>query len=106
MKSVFKLFLLTILLCCHISTVFEFSDTEKKANFKNESHTYIHTEEETEAYTVKIVKQIDDLVQFNDYCNHYSNTSEQDNLSTSPIFKAIPPPKSNRLYLYHSVFLI
>lgn len=45
MKKGLKILLLIILSCCYINTVFEFSDTEKKANFENEAHTYINKEQ-------------------------------------------------------------
>ena len=45
MKKGLKIFLLIILSCCYFNTVFEFSDTEKKANFENEAHSYINKEQ-------------------------------------------------------------
>jgi hypothetical protein len=41
MKAYIKIVLLTLISCCYVNTVFEFSDIEEKANFENESHTYI-----------------------------------------------------------------
>ena len=41
MKGYIKIFLLILISCCYVNTVFEFSDTEEKANFENESHAYI-----------------------------------------------------------------
>lgn len=41
MKGYIKIFFLILISCCYVNTVFEFSDTEKKANFESESHTYI-----------------------------------------------------------------
>ena len=45
MKKGVKIFLLIILSCCYLNTVFEFSDTEKKINFENETHSYINKEQ-------------------------------------------------------------
>ena len=60
MKSVIKIFLLTLLSCCYINTVFEFSDTEKKANFENESHCYIHQDNnDLTTPTAKTVQHFD-----------------------------------------------
>ena len=41
MKKQFKILLLILVSFCYGNTVFEFSDTEKKANFENESHVYV-----------------------------------------------------------------
>ena len=106
MKSIFKIILLTLISCCYLNTVFEFSNTEKKANFENETHTYIHAENESQAYTVKTARHHDDLVHFIDYFHHYLIASEKSNPSVFPFYKNTPPSKSNKLYLYHSVFLI
>ncbi len=63
MKSVFKILLLSIISCCYLNTVFEFSDTEKKSNFENENHTYIQqdTQNLNVPYT-KAVKQLDNVI--------------------------------------------
>ena len=45
MKKRLKILLLIILSCCYFNTIFEFSDTEKKANFENEAHTYTNKEQ-------------------------------------------------------------
>ncbi|RVT75399.1 hypothetical protein EOD40_11610 [Flavobacterium sufflavum] len=41
MKGYTKIVLLILISCCYVNTVFEFSDTEEKANFENESRIYI-----------------------------------------------------------------
>jgi hypothetical protein len=40
-KGYIKILLLILISCCYINTVFEFSDTKKKANFENEIHAYV-----------------------------------------------------------------
>ena len=104
MKRGLKIFLLIILSCCYFNTVFEFSDTEKKINFENETHFYIHQDNQSLNITyTKTVKQLDNTVI---------------NWQTKTIFPAIinvafskaksikfsPPPE--RIYLRNSVFLI
>ncbi len=41
---VFKLKILffSLISCCYLNTVFEFSDIEEKQNFQNETHIYIY----------------------------------------------------------------
>lgn len=41
---VFKLKILffSLISCCYLNTVFEFSDIEEKQNFQNETHTYTY----------------------------------------------------------------
>ena len=41
MKGYIKILFLLVISCCYVNTVFEFSDTEKKTHFENESHAYI-----------------------------------------------------------------
>ena len=38
----FKILLFTLISCCYINTVFEFSDNEEKLNFEKESHSYVY----------------------------------------------------------------
>jgi len=38
----FKILLFTLISCCYINTVFEFSDNEEKLNFEKESHSYVN----------------------------------------------------------------
>lgn len=37
----FKILFLTLISCCYLNTVFEFSDNEEKLNFEKETHSYI-----------------------------------------------------------------
>lgn len=40
----FKILFFTLISCCYINTVFEFSDNEEKLNFEKESHCYTYQE--------------------------------------------------------------
>ena len=104
MKSVLKILLLTLISCCYLNTVFEFSDNEKKTNFENESHTYIQQDNHNLSVTyTKTVKQLD-----NDIINWHS-------LTTSPIAsndtfsfaetKNFSPPPERRYILYASLLI-
>ena len=104
MKSVFKIILLTLISCCYLNTVFEFSDTEKKANFENEPHTYIQQDNHNLNVTyTKTAKQLD-----NDIINWHS-------VITSPIAsndtysfteaKNFSPPPERRYILYGSLLI-
>lgn len=44
MKSYFKIIIFTLISCCYVNTVFEFSDNEEKLNFEKESHCYTYQE--------------------------------------------------------------
>lgn len=37
----FKIIFFTLISCCYLNTVFEFSDNEEKHNFEKETHSYI-----------------------------------------------------------------
>lgn len=37
----FKILFFTLISCCYLNTVFEFSDNEEKLNFEKETHSYI-----------------------------------------------------------------
>lgn len=37
-----KILFFSLISCCYLNTVFEFSDIEEKQNFQNETHTYIN----------------------------------------------------------------
>ena len=106
LKKYFKILLLTLATCCYFNTVFEFSDTEKKTNFEKETHVYIHTEKETIAHSAKIEKHIDELVQLMDGYHQHLIASQKSSPSFLSVYKNLPSPKSNKLYLYDSVFLI
>ncbi|SEF84580.1 hypothetical protein SAMN04488130_103147 [Flavobacterium urumqiense] len=38
----FKILFFTLISCCYLNTVFEFSDNEEKLNFEKETHSYIY----------------------------------------------------------------
>lgn len=63
MKSFFKIIIFTLISCCYLNTVFEFSDIEKKSNFENEAHNYIQQDTQTLNTTYsKIVLQLDKVI--------------------------------------------
>ena len=53
----------TLISCCYLNTVFEFSDIERKSNFENEAHNYIQQDTQSLNTTYsKIVLQLDKVV--------------------------------------------
>lgn len=63
MQSYFKIILIAFISCFYLNTVFEFSDTEKEANFKNETHSYIQQDTQTLSSTYsKIVLQLGNVL--------------------------------------------
>ena len=92
MKSVFKIVLLTLISCCYLNTVFEFSDTEKKANFENETHIYIQQDNHNLNVTyTKTAKQLDNdiinwhsVITFPFASNDAFSFAETKNFSPSP----------------------
>ena len=104
MNRFFKIFLLLLITCCYANTVFEFLDNEKKANFENETHTYIQQDNHnlTETYT-KIVKQLDnEIISWHSVIT--SPIASNDTYSFAETKNFSPPPE--RLYLRYSVLLI
>lgn len=106
MKSFLKYFLILLTGICYFSVALEVSEAEQKLNYEKEAHTYIHAEKVTEVYTAKIAKHRDEFSQCINYCHHYLIASERSSTFDLSFFKNTLPPKSNKLYLYHSFFLI
>lgn len=104
MKSVFKTFLLSIVLCCYLNTVFEFLDNEKKSNFENETHTYIKQETQNLNFPyTKAVKQLDNLIVSWQTETSFSPLSN-DPFSFAEIKNFFPPPE--RRYILYASLLI
>lgn len=103
MKSIIKIFLLTLLFCCYINTVFEFSDSEKEANFENESHYYILQDNcNTTTLTTKKVQHIDIAFYVPHLLNFSANwTTKHFNFFSQRYFSS-----PGRLFLLHSSLLI
>ena len=102
MKSVMKIFLLTLLSCCYINTVFEFSDTEMKANFENESHNYIY--QDNNNLTTPIAKAVQHFdIAFDN--SHQLNFSAKCKYKKCKYFyyKYFKPP--DRLFLLYTSLL-
>ena len=105
MKSVIKIFLLTFLSCCYINTVFEFSDTEKKANFENESHCYIQQISADNADFSVTQNAPFNVLNFNIPNQHHFFTDEL-SLNSSSFYEKFFYPPPNKIYLLHSSLLI
>ena len=104
MKSVFKILLFTILSCCYLNTVFEFSDKEKNANFENETHSYIQQDIQTHFITcVKAVKQVDNvIIGWLPEINYPVSSANEVRLSQ---YKYFSPPPERRYILYASLLI-
>ncbi len=104
MKSVFKIVLLTLISCCYLNTVFEFSDTEKKTNFENETHTYIQQDNHNLNVTyTKTVKQIDNEIISWQTENTFPYVIN-DAFSFTKVKNFSPPPE--RRYILYASLLI
>lgn len=105
MKSYFKIILITLISCCYLNTVFEFSDTERRANFENETHNYIQQDTQTISNTYsKITLQPDKVIvykqtrTFNPFIVYINDTS---NYKTDYF---LPPPEHR--YIYYCSLII
>jgi hypothetical protein len=101
----FKIFLLTLISFCYGMTVFEFSDTEKKSNFENESHLYVqqHHDYSFENADLQTVPYFDITYDYPiRFCFDSTPIPSKDYLIYQKTF--IQPP--DRLFLLHSSFLI
>lgn len=105
MKKHFKIFLLLLISSCYGMTVFEFSDTEKKANFENESHIHVQQHHNYD-FTNDVTQRLPyfDIISYSPIFSNFASTliSSKDNLFYKNPF--VPPP--DRLYLLNSSFLI
>ncbi|MBC7511378.1 MAG: hypothetical protein H7320_21920 [Ferruginibacter sp.] len=104
MNPVFKILLLSLLSCCYLNTVFEFSDAEKKSNFENESHTYIQQDNhELNVNYAKTVKQPDsDIISRHSVIGFPFARKEAFKFSESEDFS---PPPERRYILYASLLI-
>jgi hypothetical protein len=83
--------------------VFEFVDNEKKANFENESHCYVHQDNNnTTIFTAKAVQHFDIAFDIAHRLNLSTNGTDKNFNSFSR--KYFSPP--DRLFLLHSSLLI
>ena len=99
MKKFLKIFLLSILSCCYINTVFEFSDTEKKANFENESHCYIHQDNsDLKTPTAKTVQLFDIAFHLQHSLTISANSVDKDNNLFHDKYFLSPPKKQFLLF--------
>ena len=104
MKSVFKILLFTLISCCYLNTVFEFSDKEKKANFENETHCYIQLDNQTHTFTcVKTVKQLDNVII--GWLPEISIPGGSSNAVGLSQYKYYSPPPERRYILYASLLI-
>ena len=86
-------------------TVFEFSDTEKKSNFENESHVYVqqHHDNSFEQADIQSVPHFN-IIPFTQICFYFESAliPSKDYLIYQKTFNQPP----DRLFLRHSSFLI
>jgi len=84
--------------------VFEFSDTEKKANFENETHTYIPQDNHNLNVTyTKTVKQLDNYI-INWHSVITFPVASNDTFSFAETKNFSPPPE--RRYILYASLLI
>ncbi|PWA10499.1 hypothetical protein DB891_04520 [Flavobacterium laiguense] len=105
MKGYIKIVLVILISCCYVNTVFEFSDTEEKVNFENESHAYI------QQFSNQTFANI--VTQSIPHCDINCDTLIQLHLSAIlPASKCISSyknssfPKPDKLFILYSSFLI
>lgn len=105
MKKHFKIFLLTLISFCYGMTLFEFSDTEKKSNFENESHVYVqqHHDYSFEQVDIQTVPNCE-LTSIYSIC-FYSDSDLIPSTDCLIYQKTFTQPP-DRLFLLHSSFLI
>lgn len=105
MKKQFKIVLIILVSFCYGNTVFEFSDTEKKVNFENESHVYVQQNHNPD-FGNDVMQSFPhfDIISHTPYFFNLGSTLilSKDNLYFKKSF--IPPP--DRLFLLNSSFLI
>lgn len=105
MKGYIKIFLLILISCCYVNTVFEFSDTEEKANFENESHAYIQQ--------FSNITLVNSVTQSIPHCDINCDTPIQCHLSVilpaskcNSFYKSSFFSKPDRLFILYSSYLI
>ena len=104
MKKFLKIFLLTVLMCCYVNTVFEFAESEKKANFENESHCYIHQDNSNlTSPTAKTVQHFDIAFVIPHRLELSANWKD---IYFNPFYYKHYPPPPTSLFLRHSSLLI
>ena len=104
MKSIFKIILLTLISCCYLNTVFEFSDAEKKANFENETHSYIQQDNQNLNITyTKTVKQLDNA--FISWQTEITFPHTDNDAFSFAETKNFFPPPERRYILYASLLI-
>ena len=103
MKSVIKILFLLLLAICYVNTIFEFSDNEK-ANFENESHCYIHIENND--LTTAIVKTVQHFYIAFVIPHRLELSANWKDIYLNPfIYKHSASPPT-RLFLWHSSLMI
>ena len=105
MKSFLKYFLVLLISICYSNSVFELDSNECKQNYGKETHVYTNAEKDSKTTTVKSVKHLDDLYLVVSFCYRYLVAADKGDQPSFALYNS-PPPKPDRLYLFHSVFLI
>jgi hypothetical protein len=104
---VFKLKILffSLISCCYLNTVFEFSDIEEKQNFQNETHTYTY-QSTLDISTTKIEsqKQLNNTLFFSTPEIVFSQKGISKIVANYNLHKYSEPPE--RRYILYSSLLI
>jgi len=104
MKSAVKIFILLLLSCCYLNTVFEFSGCEKKANFENESNYYIH--QGNYELTILIAKTVQHFDLALVILHRLELSANWNDIYFNLFYYKHSPPQPTRLFLWHSSLLV
>ena len=100
-----KILFFSLISCCYLNTVFEFSDIEKNKNFQNETHIYIY-QSTLEISTTKIEsqKQLNNILFYAKPEIVFIKKYISENVTNYNLNKYLEPPES-RYILYSSLLI-
>ncbi len=100
-----KILFISLISCCYLNTVFEFSDIEEKQNFQNETHIYIY-QSPLDISTTKIEsqKQLNDTLFYAKPEIVITQKYISENVANYNLNKYSEPPE--RRYILYSSLLI
>ena len=100
-----KILFFSLISCCYLNTVFEFSDIEEKQNFQNETHIYIyHSTLDIRKTKIESQKQLNNTLFFATPEIVFTQKYISENVANYNHNKYSEPPE--RLYILHSSLLI
>ena len=100
-----KILLFSLISCCYLNTVFEFSSIEEKQNFQNETHSYINQFTlDISTTKTKFQKQLDYTKIFSNPEIVFSQKDISKIVANFNLHKYSEP--SERLYILYSSLLI